>query len=197
MIIDALEFLSNQMNNASPPDGPKVELGNISRYNDGDDFSQSLQNKILLSIINIEEDTAARQVEHFRKENNQILFANPPIHINLSLMFASTHTNYSSAVIALEQVMLFFQQNPFFSADSSTALAQYNELHDVQIEKIIFEMVSMGLEQLHQLWSGLGGHYMPSVIYRMRMLRLDAAIAKGGQPIKEIRIDSWHKKNMI
>src|ERR1043165_6303875 len=197
MITDALKFLSDQINLTVPVDGPKVELGNIARYNDGDDFSENLQNKILLSIINVEEDTVVRNVEHFRKENNQILFVNPPIYINLTLMFASTHTDYESALISLEEVILFFQKNMFFSAESSAALEAYNELHDVKIEKITFEMVNLGLEQVHQLWSGLGGHYMPSVIYKMRMLQLDAAVPTGGEPIKEIKIDSWHKKQSV
>lgn len=194
MILDALHFLRDQINATTPADGPKVELGNIARINDGDDFTDSLTNKILLSVINIEEDTVVRHVAHFERADNQIRFRNPPVYLNLSVMFAATHTDYDSALIALEAVLLFFQRNRFFSAESSEALEDYNELHDVQIEKITFELVNLGLEQLHQLWSGLGGHYMPSVIYLMRMLQIDARQTTSGEPIREIKIESWHQK---
>lgn len=194
MIIDALQFLSTQFNNTTPVNGPKVELGNIARYNDGDEFNKLLDEKVLLSVINVEEDTVVRQVEHFKKEDNKILFKNPPIYLNLTVMLAATHKDYTSALIALESIVLFFQQNPYYAADRSAALATYNSLNHVNIEKITFEMVNLGLEQLHQLWSGLGGHYMPSVIYKMRMLQLDAAVITRSEPVKEIRIDTYLKQ---
>lgn len=196
MILDALMFVRDQANLAIPAADPRVVLGNIARYNDGDEFATGLQNNILLSIINVEEDTVVRHVEHFKKENNQILFKNPPIYLNLTLMFAATSTDYDSALISIERIVLFFQKNRFFSIDSSDALNAFNELHNINIEKMSFEMVNLGLEQLHQLWGGLGGHYMPSVVYKMRMLQLDASEPRGGEPIREIKIDAWHKKQV-
>jgi len=192
MITNTLLFLKTQMNAYSPPSSSKIELGNISRYNSGDDFNQDLQNKILLSVINVEEDTVARSVEYFKKNgNNQIIFTNPPVYLNLTLMFASTHTDYESALIALEQVVLFFQQHRFYDAATSPELAAFNQLHNINIEKITFEIVNLNLEQLQQLWSGLGGHYMPSVIYKLRMLQLDTgAVNDTGTPILEINVAS-------
>jgi hypothetical protein len=196
MILDALMFVRDQANLTIPVADPRVVLGNISRYNDGDEFATGLQNNILLSVINVEEDTVVRHVEHFKKENNQILFKNPPIYLNLTLMFAATSTDYDSSLISIERIVLFFQKNRFFSIENSDALQAFNELHNINIEKMTFEMVNMGLDQLHQLWSGLGGHYMPSVLYKMRMLQLDASVPRGGEPIKEIKIDAWHKKQL-
>lgn len=193
MIVDALSFLKDQVNIFSAG-GAQLELGNVSRYNTGEAFVEEMQNKILLSIINIEEDTVIRHVQHFKKENNQVIFKNPPIYLNFTLLFASTHTDYPSALLSLETIILFFQQNKFFSIDNSPALVAYNQLHEIKIEKIIFEINNFPIEQVSQLWGALGGHLMPSVIYKMRMLPLDTISGKGGEPIKEIKVETWHKK---
>lgn len=192
MIADALSFLRDRIN-AFSAGGPQIELGNVSRYNRGDDFNEGLQNKVLLSIINIEEDTVVRHVQHFKREANGIVFKNPPVHLNFTLLFASTHTDYTSALIALETIVLFFQKNWFFSVESSPELVGYNAVHDIKIEKMTFEIANLPLDGVSQLWGALGGHHMPCVLYRMRMLPLDNNEGTGGEPIKEIRMDIWHK----
>jgi hypothetical protein len=182
------------MNASSPPASSKIELGNISVYNSGDAFNADLQNKILLSLINVEEDTVARSVDYYKKNNNQIMYTNPPVYLNLTLMFAATHTDYESALISLEQVVLFFQRNRYYTVDSSPELVAYNQVHNVQVEKITFEIVNLNLEQLHQVWGGLGGHYMPSVIYKMRMLQIDTGEVTGtATPILEINVDALYE----
>jgi hypothetical protein len=194
MITDSLLFIKARMNASSPAASSKIELGNISVYNDGDAFNADLQNKILLSLINVEEDTVARSVDYYKKNNTQIKYTNPPVYLNLTLMFAATHTDYESALISLEQVVLFFQRNRYYTVDSSPELAAYNQVHNVQVEKITFEIVNLNLEQLHQVWSGLGGHYMPSVIYKMRMLQIDTGEVTGtATPILEINVDAFYE----
>ncbi|HET7897282.1 MAG TPA: DUF4255 domain-containing protein, partial [Flavisolibacter sp.] len=193
MIVDSLSFVRDQINLFSNG-GPQIELGNVSRYNTGEAFSEDWQNKILLSIINIEEDTVVRHVQHYRKENNQILFKNPPVFINLSLLFASTHVDYPSALLSLETVLLFFQKHWFFSIENSPELVAYNRVHDQQIEKMTFEIINLSIEQVAQLWGALGGHQMPSILYKMRMLPLDNPEGTAGEPIKEIKIETWHQK---
>jgi hypothetical protein len=49
-------------------------------------------------------------------------------------------------------------------------------------------MISLNLEQLHQLWSMLGGRYHPSVAYRMKMVTIDSITETDGSLIKEIQI---------
>lgn len=194
MIVHALHFIRDRINAFTPPGDPDVELDNIARYNAGESFNEGLQNKILLTIINIEEDTVIRHVEHFKRENNGIVFKNPPIYLNLTVMFASTHTDYDSALIALEGIILFFQRNRFFSIDSSPELEAYNALHSIEIEKMTFELCNFTMEQVSQLWGAFGNLYMPSVIYKIRMLQLDNATTIAGAPIKEIKIEAGHKK---
>jgi hypothetical protein len=188
MITEALTTIVDLINTYISPshtDAPLV-LANISRVNDGDQFTDNMKDKLVLSIVNIEEDRVAKSPENFVRENNLIKYKNPAIHINLTLLFAATH-DYDKALPLLEKVIRFFQVKYVFTPGNTPELATTNAVNDIGIEKIIFDWVNLNLEQVHQLWTTLGGHYMPSVVFRMRMLTLDEfQIQKEEVPIKDI-----------
>lgn len=188
MISEALDVIVDLINDYISPghtDEPLV-LANISRVNDGDDFTQSLQDKLVMSIVNIEEDRVAKSPDHFIKENNLVKYKNPPLHLNLTLLFAATH-DYDKAIPLLEKIIRFFQIRSVFTPANTPALQETNELNNINVEKLIFEWVNLNLEQVHQLWTTLGGHYMPSVAFKMRMLTIDEQhIDREALPIKEI-----------
>lgn len=189
MIWDALNTVVDLINDYISPgatDAPLV-LANISRVNDGDEFTASAADKLVLSIVNIEEDKVARNPEHFVKENNLIRYKNPAIHLNLTVLFAATHTDYNSALPRIEKIIKFFQINNVFTPANTPQLQTVNEVNNINIEKIIFDWVNLNLEQVHQLWTTLGGHYMPSVVFKMRMITIDEKqIKKDSLPIKDI-----------
>lgn len=188
MISEALDVIVGLVNYYISPghtDEPLV-LANISRVNDGDDFTQSLKDKLVLSIVNIEEDRVAKSPEHFIRENNLVKYKNPAIHLNLTLLFAATH-DYDKAIPLLEKIIRFFQIKSVFTPANTPELLEANELNNINIEKLIFEWVNLNLEQVHQLWTTLGGHYMPSIAFKMRMLTIDEQhIDSEALPIKEI-----------
>ena len=41
------------------------------------------------------------------------------------------------------------------------------------IEYLIVELYSLSFEQQNQLWASLGGKYMPSVVYKVRLVVID------------------------
>src|SRR5688572_16870115 len=154
MIWEALNTVVDLINDYISPgatDEP-LKLANISRVNDGDDFTASMADKLVLSIVNIEEDKVARNPEHFIKENNLIRYKNPAIHLNLTVLFAATHTDYNSALPRIEKVIQFFQINNVFTPANTPQLQTVNEVNNINIEKIIFDWVNLNLEQVHQLW---------------------------------------------
>jgi hypothetical protein len=186
MIYEALEIIVDEINEVIAPGepSPPLVLGNIAKVNDGDEFSAELANKIVLSIVNIEEDKVARNPLNYIKQTNKILYKNPPIHLNLTLLFAATY-NYNLAIPYLEQILLFFQDKYVFTRENTVAIFE----HLPELDKLIFELMSLNLEQVNQLWTTLGGHYMPSVVYRLRMIKIDNnTIQSTAEPIKEIKL---------
>lgn len=184
--VNAIVELINTYISPSSTDDPLL-LGNISRYNDGDEFSTVLNDKLILSIVNIEEDRIAKSPENYIKENSVVRYKNPAIPINLTILFASTHSNYIQALFLIEKVIRFFQVKNVFTPANTPELKIVNEVNNINIEKVIFDLVNLNLEQVNQLWTTLGGHYMPSVVMKMRMFTIDEQqIQKEGLPVKEI-----------
>ena len=111
---------------------------------------------------------------------------NPAVHLYLSLLFTairqtSNHFN-DQALQDLQQVIGFFQKKFVFDHSNTPNL-------DVNIEKLILDMVSLNLQQMHEIWTVLGGKYFPSVVYRMRMVTIDYVSEIKGPLIEEIETD--------
>ena len=189
MIAETLNIIVKLINvyiSSSTTDDPLI-LTNISKYNDGNEFSDDLTNKLILSIVNIEEDRIAKSPKNYVKENSLVRYKNPSTPINLTLLFAATHNSYDTALMLVEKVIRFFQIKNVYTPSDTPDLQSLNESSSVNIDKIIFEWINLNLEQVNQLWTSLGGHYMPSVVMKMRMLIIDEMqIQKEGLPIKEI-----------
>jgi len=189
VITEALNVIVELINlyiSSGTTDDPLI-LTNISKYNDGNEFSDDLNNKLIISIVNIEEDRVAKSPKNYIKENSSVLYKNPAVPINLSIIFAATHNNYVTAINLVEKVIRFFQSKYVFTPENTPELLAVNEVNDINIEKIIFDWVNLSLEEVNQLWTYLGGHYMPSVLLKMRMFTIDEQqIQKEGLPIKEI-----------
>ena len=195
MIYEALNTIVGLINEYISPgltDEPLI-LANISKVNDGDDFTVGMQDKLVLSIVNVEEDKAARIPENFIKQNSLIMYKNPAIHLNITLLFAATH-NYDNAIPLLEKVIRFFQRKYVFVPADTPEIDQINQVNNFTIEKLIFDWMNLNLEQVHQLWTTLGGHYMPSVAFKMRMLTIDDnLIEQEAMPIKNIDGEYKHQ----
>jgi len=50
-------------------------------------------------------------------------------------------------------------------------------------------MVSLKTDQLHQMWSYLGGKYMPSVLYQVKVIYSQAEETSSDETIKKTKIN--------
>jgi len=126
--------------------------------------------KIGVTLINIEEERVLREQipdRVYLNENHVVL--QPALKLNLTVLFAAPFNKdtdgYKSSLKFLSHVLTFFQSHPSFSADNSPGL-------DPRIVKLNVELLSYTPEQLNQTWAYLGSKYLPSAIYRVRMVTL-------------------------
>ncbi len=188
MITPALTYISTKINTAFFTVGgsPRVILGNVATLND----SGVSESNVLLSLVNIEEEALLRNPENFFKRNLSVVYKNPPMHVNITIMFGAYQpnenglgTNYEGSISKIQKVIGFFQRNSIFERENFSDLP-------AGIEKLTFELINLNLEQLHHLWSMLGGKYIPSVAYKMRMVVIDEALETMEAPlITQIVID--------
>lgn len=187
MISEALNAIVKLINATKWPAQTPAPLifDNISRVNDSSTFTSDLQDKLVMSIVNIEEERIAKTQDNYFIQNNKVQYRNPPYHLNFTLLFSATH-KYETALPLLEDVLLFFQKKNVFTPENTPELMTAAP----EVEMMIFDMMNINLEQVHQLWSTLGGHYMPSFIFKLRMLTvLDKSVNQTAEPITSINID--------
>lgn len=108
-------------------------------------------------------------VEQERTNLNQMrsaaIVANPPIYLNLYLLFSSYFRDYDEALKFLSLVIAFFQGKQVFTPQNTP------ELPD-GVEKVSIEINNLDQHQQNQLWSAIGAKMMPSVSMKLRMVAI-------------------------
>lgn len=145
----------------------KVAINNILSQEGS--TSHLPENSILLTLVNIEEDRILTNTKDIYKEvsDDRISKVNPPVHLNLYLLFSANFSedNYIEAIKFLSYLIGFFQAYPVFNHQNSSEL---NE----NIEKLILDLYNMNFEHQNHLWGTLGAKYMPSVMYKVRLVTI-------------------------
>lgn len=167
---------------------PEVILGNISLIDAlPETSSQSLTDKVIASVVNIEQEGSLRNLPFRRPSVGQdglprVSEQEPEIHLNVYLLFGSNKNNYATALLRISQVIAFFQRKAVFT------LADTPELGPTKLAKLVFELYSTDFTELNQLWSIMGGKYIPSVVYKMRLCVIQDAEETPSALIEEISL---------
>ncbi len=150
--------------------------------------SQS-EHKIVITLVNVEEDRIFKDQTNFRKTaQDSIISLNPEIHINLSVLFTAYSTSYDTALRILGYVIGFFQMKNVFNPQNTPPLKGVVENASVILE-------TLSAEQNNHLWGYIGAKYMPSVVYRIKMLTVqEGQIQAEGPPITKI-MEKFEEKN--
>lgn len=121
-----------------------------------------------LSLLNIEEERTFKEAAMIRtaKAESSSSFVTPPISLNLQIMFTAYFKNYVESLKQLSFILGCLQTKPVFDRNNTPALV------GLDTAKLIFELNTLPLEQQHYIWSMIGLRYLPSVIYRVRMLAI-------------------------
>lgn len=188
MIDKALSFLEKEVNTYfdarfGPSTQKWVTLGNIAKLDDGGNGNAGGNDNnsgAMLSLVNLEEDRIAKNPENFFRTPNGIAYRNPKILLNLYVLFAATSGNYTQGLQTLSFIIQCFQSNRVFETITHPLL-------DPTLEKLTLDLHTLSFEQVNHLWSTLGGKYLPSVLYKVRVVGIeDTDRQTGGDLIREI-----------
>lgn len=189
MINESLQFIADELNKylvlkmgpANEP--PRLILGNVSRLFDGEVAATGLVNRVILSLVNVEEDRVAKQQENFVRTDVSARYKNPQLYLNLYILFSANRTGYPDALQHLSYILQFFQFQHVFTPITHPDL-------DPRIQKLIVDLCTLNFEQVNHLWSTLGGKYIPSVLYKVRQITIDEdlTVSESGF-IKEVQIN--------
>src|ERR1044072_3348468 len=190
MIDQILSAITAKLNTYIGTLEPDVMVGNIA-FADAfhDNSSQNVNDKIVASIINIEQEETLRNIPFRRVVRNaqglpQAVEQEPESHLNVYVLFGANKNNYNTGLQRISQVVAFFQRQYVFTPADTPLLAT------LKLSKLIFELYSTNFQELNQIWSVMGGKYIPSVIYKMRLAIIqDAPILETGI-IEEINLNT-------
>lgn len=196
MMVEAIALLKKQLNDyvtqvdGNGPGAPlQIVLGNVAQL-DRQDVATELDNHLVLSLVNLEEE---RTLKNGRAVANagpgDVVYRNPPIHLNLYLLFAANYRNYETALKRLAQVLTFFQgKSKFTLANSPGSLPQQSAITEFSLA---MDLVSLTFEQVNHLWGFLGAKEVPFVLYRGRLISIsDQRVLEGGGRIRDIELTS-------
>ncbi|MXV49665.1 DUF4255 domain-containing protein [Pedobacter sp. HMF7647] len=200
MLRTAFEFLSDELNSYLKRKDP-TNFGNddiaviSSLMNPDGTFAVSTDgadvSKIIITLINIEEDRIADSQYNYQKFDDRIEVINPPVNINAFVLFSVFANNYSTALRLLSYVISFFQGNQVFD---SGQYPQINAKVDAdkpwqKVGRLLITLHSTTFEQQNNLWAALGAKYMPNVVYKIRTMSfIDFEPKMSAPPITEVTI---------
>jgi hypothetical protein len=202
MIHSALEFLAFELNGyirlrIGESEQKRVFLSRVTSETGGILIPDK---SIGLSLINIEEEKFHKdQVSTKMNMAGKVEKINPEIKLNLYILITANFQNqsgdestsdYIEGLKQLSYVISFFQSKNVFTMDNSPSLAAF----DLNLKKLVVELYSYSFEQLYNFWSVVGAKYMPSVLYKVRILTIQENAVQGADiPIEKIRLQHNHK----
>jgi len=177
MLDKALLFISDLLNKEL-----KMSFGLIddivvigSLINLDGSVTKNIENKVILSIINLEhEKTVKNRGGYITNDQGTFDKVNPPVYLNLYLLVSANYNsnNYLEALKMLSAIIGVFQSSLIFTPET------YPEL-DPSIQRLTFEIFNVPVQELSHVWSGIGAKYVPSMVYKVRMISIQKGQVKG------------------
>jgi hypothetical protein len=181
MIHESIEYIRRELRGYLGVDDGEVIIGNVHSLKEN-----SNARGVYLSLVNLVEESTLKNTAHYIRRNDAIRYKQPPVFLNLFLLFAFNFENYGASLLRLSRAIELFQNKPMFSAENQTA----GNAFPPGLDKLIFDFCNLNFEQLNHLWGVLGGAYFPSVLYKVRLVKIQRDEALEGPQITTIRVDT-------
>ncbi|WP_183564923.1 DUF4255 domain-containing protein [Mucilaginibacter sp. SP1R1] len=184
MIDQVLTFLNAQLDNylrlkLDPSDSSSfIQVANIA-WNDNETSNANGANSpsnAFITLVNIEEDRISKSPENYVRQDNGAIYKNPKIYLNLYVLFAVNLSSYTESLKRLSFIIQFFQYQNVFTPLSWPGLP-------IGIEKLILDLNTLSFQDMNNLWGILGSKYLPSVMYKIRLVSISEEFSQGNAPL--------------
>ena len=144
------------------------------------------QTGVYLSLVNVEEETTLKNLDHVVRSNNTVEYQEPPIHVNLYLLLSFEFSNYSTSLTRLSQTIERFQSKRLFNASSASGTNPF----PAGLDKLIVDFHNLSFEEMNHLWGIQGGAYFPSILYKVRLVKVQRDESVAGSEVTAIQLDT-------
>jgi len=179
MIDQALSFICAEVNaylqnKLAITDGSTlIQLANIS-WNDTESngVNGADRSNAYLSLVNIEEDRISKSPQNYVRNGTDIIYKNPKLFLNLYVLFSVNLSVYAESLKRLSLIIQFFQYKNVFNPVNSPAIPN-------GINELVLDLITLSYQDLNNLWGIMGSKYMPSVMYKVRLVNVDENFING------------------
>ena len=121
-------------------------------------------NRIILSLVMVQEE----KMGAYKSTGAVTPGGVKPVYLNLFFLFSASFNEklMLDALKFISAVVAFFQNKPVFTPQNSRALGP-------GLEKLTFEIFNLNVQEHSNLWSALGAKYLPSVLYKVRVVTIE------------------------
>ncbi len=201
MIRTALTFIKNELDAyfvarendpALYAPGSNVEMQALAAPAGAIDLNDNLHAYMML--VGIEEGRReGKRPLYIAADNNDFYKLNPPVELELSLLFVAHRSSYPMALRDLTHIVSFFQANPVFDRQRYPAMNATVTDPDITpwqlVDRLSFRMMNLGFEQQNNLWAMIGTKYLPNVLYKVNVLTVfDTQPKEKATPVSEFNI---------
>lgn len=186
MIGTTLKFVAKQLNQVIcqrlqiDPTSQKVQLSAIADA-DGS-LAVKDHNVLLVKLINIEPDPLANSSNPITRNPSNGAIQASPLYLNLKVILAAYFKpeQTQEGLDMLSMAISYIQGNNCWTPQNSPGFPD-------TVSKLMFEMESVDMHQLNHIWGAVGTKYLPSTLYKLRMVVIDDGNIKNVIPtISEI-----------
>lgn len=140
-----------------------------------------LENHLLVTLVNIEEENTLKNNYPTQQIGASLITQPPALFLNIYLLFSANFVVYDEALRHIGFVLRFFQAHKRLAINDTELDLRYD---------VFFTMHHIGFENLNNLWTVLGGKYLPSVLYKARLVMVQEAPPTGSQVITDIQANN-------
>lgn len=180
MIKQTLEYLTEELTFGLGLDSADVNLDNLKKLQE--ENAQGL----IISLLNVEEESTLKNAPHFIRKNNQVVYKEPPVFLNLNILMAFEFDNYGTSLQRLSETVKYFQNRRWFTAENERSENPF----PADVNKIILDLQPLNFEQMNHIWSISGGSQFPSLLYKVRLVKIQPQDELAGPEIDTIQLDS-------
>jgi hypothetical protein len=168
-------------------DAQEVILANISAL---EEQQGALAGRVILTLVNIEEESALKNGSYYVRNTagNTIESISPAVYLNLYFLFSATlpaaedpnNLNYANALNRISKIIELFQAKKEFTLRNTPWFRVVEPLNRRLVNELRLhpELYTLTFEQINHLWGSLGGKQSPSVMYKVRLVRIQSLSAE-------------------
>jgi hypothetical protein len=175
MIYETLQILKEQLEPYFEESGleKNLILNNIALLESGSGSADDLDGKVVMTLLNIEEETTMKNVPAYKVVDNSTEYKNPPVNLNLFVLISANCDSYDTSLRSISKVIEFFQGKKIFTSGNTVYNRSNPSIEPISYFKFIVDLYTPGFEILNHIWGTLGGRQLPSALFKIQLIQIE------------------------